>query len=172
MLPAIDRRLKFMNKGEFATHRVIITDGGVYDNHGVSCMLPGRSNEFSTNALPVDFVIACDAGAGIPTGARRPYFWPARMMATITTIHRRTQTMSQNLLHRMAANDEIQGFIMPFLGQDDSKLPYRPGDFVSREETFEYPTDFFPMSKKNIDKLAKRGEQLTSVLIDAYAPRL
>lgn len=172
MLPAIDRRLEFIHEGKRTTHRAIITDGGVYDNHGVSCMLPGRSSEFSTNALPVDFVIACDAGAGIPTGARRPYFWPSRMLATITTIHRRTQTMSQNLLHRMAANGEIQGFIMPYLGQNDSKLPYRPGDLVSREETFEYPTDFFPMSKKNIDKLAKRGEQLTSVLIDAYAPNL
>lgn len=172
MLPAIDRRLKFTRKDENVTQRAIITDGGVYDNHGVSCMLPGRSREFSINALPVDFVIACDAGAGIPTGARRPYFWPARMVATITTIHRRTQTMSQNLLHRMAANGEIQGFIMPYLGQNDSKLPYRPGDLVSREETFEYPTDFFPMSKKDIDKIAKRGEQLTSVLIDAYAPNL
>jgi NTE family protein len=172
MLPTIDRRLEFTHKGKRATHRAIITDGGVYDNHGVSCMLPGRSSEFSTNALPIDFVIACDAGAGIPTGSRRPYFWPARMTATITTIHRRTQTMSQNLLHRMAANGEIQGFIMPYLGQNDSKLPYQPGDLVRREETFEYPTDFFPMSKKNIDKLAKRGEQLTSVLIDAYAPNL
>jgi NTE family protein len=171
-LPAIDRRLEFTNKGERATQRVIITDGGVYDNHGVSCMLPGRSSEFSTNALSVDFVIACDAGAGIPTGARRPYFWPARMMATITTIHRRTQTMSQNLLHRMAANGEILGFVMPFLGQNDGNLPYRPGDLVTREETFDYPTDFFPMSRKNMDKLAKRGEQLTSVLIDAYGPHL
>ena len=172
MLPAIDRRLEFELKGVLSTHRAIITDGGVYDNHGVSCMLPGRSSDFSTNALPVDFVIACDAGAGIPTGVRRPYFWPARMLATITTIHRRTQTMSQNLLHRMAASREIQGFIMPFLGQNDANLPYRPGDLVTRAETFDYPTDFFPMSKTNIEKLAKRGEQLTAVLIDAYAPHL
>lgn len=172
LLPAIDRRLTFTNKGEHRTHRVIITDGGVYDNHGISCMLPGRSSEFSTNALPVDFIIACDAGAGMPAGARRPYFWPARMLATITTIHRRTQTMSQNLLHRMAAAGEIQGFVMPFLGQNDSNLPYRPGDLVTRENTFDYPTDFFPMSKENIGKLSMRGEQLTGVLVDAYAPHL
>jgi NTE family protein len=172
LLPAIDRRLEFINQGERSTHRAVITDGGVYDNHGVSCMLPGRSSEFSTNALPVDFIIACDAGAGIPTGARRPYFWPARMLATMLTIHRRTQTMSQNLLHRMAANGEIQGFVMPFLGQDDSRLPYRPGDLVTREETFDYPTDFSPMLDRDIRRLGKRGEQLTAVLIEAYASHL
>jgi NTE family protein len=37
-------------------------------------MLPGRLSEFSTNALPVDFIIACDAGAHMPRGTARPYF--------------------------------------------------------------------------------------------------
>ena len=94
------------------------------------------------------------------------------MLATMLTIHRRTQTMSQNLLHRMAANGEIQGFVMPFLGQEDSRLPYRPGDLVTREETFDYPTDFSPMSDRDIRRLGKRGEQLTAVLIEAYASHL
>jgi NTE family protein len=171
-LPSLDKRLLFENKGVRATHRVIITDGGVYDNLGISCMLPGRSSEFSTNAYPVDFIIACDAGQGTPSGARRPYFWGARMLATILTIHRRTQTMSQNLLHRMAASGEIKGFVMPFLGQIDSRLPVRPPDLISREDTVDYPTDFNPMSRANIRKLSARGEQLTNVLLDVYAPNI
>lgn len=171
-LPALDRRLEFQNKGARSVQRAIITDGGVYDNFGITCMLPGRSSEFSTNALPVDFIIACDAGAGMPTGARRPYFWATRMMATIVTIHRRTQTLMQNLLHRMAANEEIDGFVMPYLGQNDANLPFRPADLVTRAETFDYPTDFNPMSKDNIRKLTQRGEQLTRLLLDAYAPHL
>lgn len=172
LLPAIDRRLEFDKKGVKSIHRVILTDGGVYDNFGISCMLPGRLSEFSTNALPMDFIIACDAGSHMPAGAARPYFWGTRMMATLTTIHRRTQTMSQNLLHRLTSSGELQGFVMPYLGQNDANLPYRPGDFVTREETCEYPTDFNPMSKANIRKVSARGEQLTNVLIEAYAKHL
>jgi NTE family protein len=172
LLPAIDRRLEFESKDGVSVQRAIITDGGVYDNFGITCMLPGRLSEFSTNALPMEFIIACDAGAGMPTGARRPYFWPSRMLATTLTIHRRTQTLMQNLLHRMAASGEIQGFLLPYLGQVDTRLPARPADLVTRDETFDYPTDFNPMSSANIQKLSKRGEQLTRCLLDAYAPHL
>lgn len=172
LLPALDQYLTFTKNSVETKHRVIITDGGVYDNLGVSCMLPGRSSEFSTNAVPVDFVIACDAGQGMPSGARRPTFWMSRMLATVLTLHRRTQTITQNLLHRMAASGEIQGFLMPYLGQQDSALPVRPPDLVARDQVFDYPTDFNPMSKSNIDRLSKRGEQLTRSLVDTYAPGL
>lgn len=171
-LPALDHYLTFTKNGDETKHRVIITDGGVYDNLGVSCMLPGRSSEFSTNVFPVDFIIACDAGQGVPSGARRPVFWMSRMLATVITIHRRTQTLTQNLLHRMAANGEIQGFLMPYLGQRDSALPARPADLVSRDQVVDYPTNFNPMTKRNIDILSKRGEQLTRCLVDSYAPKL
>lgn len=171
-LPALDHYLAFTKNGVEAKHRVIITDGGVYDNLGVTCMLPGRSSKFSTNALPVDFIIACDAGQGMPSGARRPTFWMSRMLATVITIHRRTQTMTQNLLHRMAASGEIQGFLMPYLGQRDSALPIQPVDLVGRDQVVDYPTNFNPMTKESIDNLSKRGEQLTRCLVDAYAPEL
>lgn len=171
-LPALDHYLTFTKGGIETKHRAIITDGGVYDNLGVSCMLPGRSSEFSTNAFPVDFIIACDAGQGIPSGARRPTFWMSRMVATVMTIHRRTQTMTQNLLHRMTVSGEIHGFVMPYLGQRDSALPVLPPDLVSRDQVVDYPTNLNPMSKANIDKLSKRGEQLTRCLVEAYAPEL
>ena len=171
-LPALDHYLMFTKNGVETEHRVIITDGGVHDNLGVSCMLPERSWEFSSNAFSVDFIIACDAGQGMPSGARRPTFWTSRMLATVITIHRRTQTMAQSLLHRMAASGEINGFLMPYLGQQDSALPVRPADLVSRDQVVDYPTNFNPMSKENIDKLSKRGEQLTCCLVDTYAPKL
>lgn len=171
-LPALDHYLAFTKNGVEAKHRVIITDGGVYDNLGVSCMLPGRSSEFSTNAFPVDFIIACDAGQGMPSGARRPTFWMSRMLATVITIHRRTQTMTQNMLHQMSASGEIKGFLMPYLGQRDSALPVRPADLVSRDQVVDYPTNFNPMSKENIDRISKRGEQLTRCLVETYAPEL
>ena len=72
----------------------------------------------------------------------------------------------------MAANGEIQGFLMPYLGQQDSALPVLPVDLVSRDQVVDYPTNFNPMSTGNIDKLSKRGEQLTRCLIETYAPEL
>jgi NTE family protein len=94
------------------------------------------------------------------------------MLATTLTIHRRTQSLMQNLLHRLEANGEIQGFLLPYLGQIDTRLPARPADLVTREQTFDYPTDFSPMSQMNIQRLSLRGEQLTRCLIGAYAPHL
>jgi NTE family protein len=122
--------------------------------------------------FPVDFIIACDAGTGIPSGARRPYFMGTRMLATTMTIHRRTQTLMQNLLHRMAASGEIDGFLLPYLGMQDERLPVRPTDLVTREEVADYPTDFSPMTALDIEKLSQRGEQLTRCLLDAYATHL
>ncbi|WP_010335506.1 patatin-like phospholipase family protein [Sphingobium yanoikuyae] len=172
LLPSFDLDLEFRGRGAVERHRVIVTDGGVYDNLGISCMLPGRSSEFSTNAHTVDFIISCDAGQGIPSGDARPYSWAGRMLATVNTIHRRTHTQAYDLLHRMAANREIGGFLLPYLGQIDARLPHRPDDLVPREAVMDYPTDFSPMSADDIDRLSRRGEQLTAVLLDHYAPHL
>ncbi len=80
--------------------------------------------------------------------------------------------MTPNMLHRMSASGEIQGFLMPYLGQRDGALPVRPADLVSRDQVVEYPTNFNPMSKGNIDRISKRGEQLTRCLVETYAPEL
>jgi len=171
-LPAFDQTLRFRKNGEEREHRVIITDGGVYDNLGITCLLPDRSADWSTNAHPVDFIIACDAGPGMPTGSDRPYFWGSRMLATINTIHRRTHSLSYNLLHRMARTGELRGFLLPYLGQIDERLPYCPADLIPRSATFDYPTNFSPMPQSAIDALSLRGEQLTRLLLDHHAPAL
>ncbi|HEX2653153.1 MAG TPA: patatin-like phospholipase family protein [Xanthobacteraceae bacterium] len=171
-LPALDQTMTFTRNGVEAQHRVLITDGGVYDNLGVFCMEPGRPTEFTSNGFLVDFIIACDAGQGTPSGGGKSYFWPSRMLATIHTIHRRTQTLTLNQLHRWAGNGDIAGFLLPYLGQIDGRLPYRPADLVRREDTFSYPTNFSSMTSANLALLSRRGEQLTNLLIDAYAPHL
>lgn len=172
LLPAFDEHLTFNNHGKKTKHRVMITDGGVYDNLGISCLMPGRKAEHSSNTFQVDFIIACDAGQGIPRGTTKPYLWGSRMVATINTIHRRTQTLSYNLLHHMAASGDIKGFLLPYLGQIDEKLPYCPPDLVPREKIFDYPTDFSPMPEDCIQGLTLRGEQLTRILLSSYAPSL
>ena len=172
LLPALDLELEFELRGKAVSHRVILTDGGVYDNLGVSCMLPGKSGEFSTNAHPVDFLIACDAGPGMPGGAARPFGWATRMLSSVETMHRRSQTQMYDLLHRMASNGEFEGFLLPYLGQIDARLPLQPPDLVPRDAVIGYPTDFSPMSGANIELLAGRGEQLTRLLIEQHAPHL
>lgn len=172
MLPCLDLELEFRDREQLYRHRVMITDGGVYDNLGISCMLPGRSDAFNTNANPVDFIVSCDAGQGLPSGAARPYSWASRMLVTVNTIHRRTQTQAYDLLHRLRANREITGFLLPYLGQIDAKLPDRPPDLVPREAVMGYPTDFSPMSSANLALLSGRGERLTRLLLEHYAPEL
>lgn len=172
LLPALDLMLEFERCGQTGMHRVILTDGGVYDNLGISCMLPGKSGKYSTNAHPMDFIIVCDAGHGTPDGTARPFGWATRMLETINTMHRRSHTQMYDLLHRMAANKEIEGFLLPYLGQVDDRLPNQPPNLIPRESVIDYPTDFSPMSDPNIELLAGRGEQLTRLLIEHYAPHL
>jgi hypothetical protein len=45
------------------------------------------------------------------------------------------------------------------------KLSRRPNDLVRREEVRNYLTDFAPMSAKDLELLAKRGEQLTHIVM-------
>jgi NTE family protein len=61
---------------------------------------------------------------------------------------------------------------MVYLGQDDNRLPVKPPDLVARSAVRNYPTDFSPMSDKNIELLTTRGEQLTRLLLDHYAAQL
>jgi len=43
---------------------------------------------------------------------------------------------------------------------------------VRREDVFDYPTDFAAMRGGEIEKLARRGEELTRLLIVEYCPEL
>lgn len=170
LLPSFDERQSFRKNGSTAINRVIITDGGVYDNLGISCLLPGRDPNYSSSVFDVNYIISCDAGAGLPSGRMKPYTWTSRMRTTISSIHRRTHTLSYDLLHRLKASGDLKGFLLPYLGQQDTKLPYKPPDLIPRNDTYDYPTDFSPMSQKNIALLSKRGEQLTHLLIEQHNP--
>ncbi len=172
LLPALDEELTFRKNDSVTKARVIITDGGIYDNLGITCLLPGRDASYSTNVFDVDYIICCDAGVGVPQGSSRPYFWGGRMYASISAMHRRTHAMSYDLLHRLTRDGELKGFILPYLGQQDSCLPEKPADFVSKEQVSNYPTDFSPMSATDMQLLGKRGEQLTTILLNHYLPDL
>ena len=173
LLPALDEVATFTERsGAKHERRVLLTDGGVYDNLGVTCLEPGSANEFSYNRFTPEYIICCDAGQGIFQDYPIPYLWGARMVRAFESVFRKAQNATQNRLHSFTAADRIKGFVLAYLGQIDDRVPCAPCDLVMREEVFEYPTDFGAMHADDIDRLAKRGEQLTRALIAYYCPEL
>lgn len=172
LLPAFDQILEFERQGEVQTKRVLISDGGVYENLGISCLLPDRNPKYATNVLNCDFIICCDAGHGQPSGEDLPYHWAGRMSAAVNSIFRRATNQGYGTLHSLAEAGKIKGFVLPYLGQQDTRLPFQPSDLVTRDQVISYPTDFSPMTTDNIELLSKRGEQMTRILIDHYHPGL
>jgi NTE family protein len=166
-LPAFDEVHRFQKKGKTSEHRVLLTDGGVYDNLGLGVFWPGRSPEVSLNVVKVESIICCTAGYGLKLDEPHS-FLPARLMSAVGTIFERTQNHSMARLHEMKDAGVIKSFILPHLGQQDSSLPDRPVDLVPREEVHAYPTDFNGMSGHWIDRLSLRGEQLTKLLARHY----
>ena len=172
LLPALDRRWRFRTReGQVVSERVALTDGGVYDNLGTTSLEPGRTEQFSSNVYPVDFIIACDAGRGLldPT---IPFGAGSRLARSFTATFRKAQDATRARLHAQVEHGQLTGFVMPYLGQRDKRLPHRPPDLVGREQVVDYPTDFAAMSEETIALLAGRGEQLTRILLHHWLPQL
>lgn len=174
LLPAIDRYFNFnpLRGGETAKKRVILTDGGVYDNLGVTCMEPGRHPDFSTNVYSPEYIICCDAGPGQFDETPQPYGWATRMARSFETTFRQVQHGAQTRLHQWNEHGALKGFVYAYLGQQDDRLPMTPTGFIARDRVVSYPTDFSPMPLADINALSSRGEQLVNILLDKYFPDL
>jgi NTE family protein len=170
-LPAFDETLTFEKDGALKNSRVILTDGGIYDNLGLGCLWPDRSPDVSLNVIPVDTIICCSAGNGLRQDPPSQFIF-ARMLSVFSAIFDRAQNASMHRLHEAQRNGQIKGFVFPYLGQQDRQLPNPPADLVRREEAHAYPTDFNAMPEEWIDRLSLRGEQLTLCLARAYIPDL
>jgi NTE family protein len=170
-LPAFDETLTFEKSGELKATRVILTDGGVYDNLGLGCLWPDRSRDVSLNVIPVDTIICCSAGYGLRQDPPSQFIF-ARMLSVFSAVFERVQNASIHRLHEAQRCGQIKSFIFPYLGQLDRQLPNPPNDLVRREEAHSYPTDFNAMPDEWIERLSLRGEQLTLCLARAYIPHL
>jgi NTE family protein len=96
----------------------------------------------------------------------------ARLKSAFATIHDRAQNAATKRLFDLKAHGQLATVVMPYLGQDDSRLKFRTSDLVTREDAYAYPTDFSAMSAAWIERLSRRGEQLTRALVAEYAPHL
>jgi NTE family protein len=167
-LPAFDRRWKFCLNGVETEKRVVLTDGGIYDNLGVQTLEPGRDSRFSLHNFPCENLVVCNAGLGQESGDAIPMGFLSRVQRSFEIIHRRVQDSTMKRLHHLKSSGLIRGFAMPYLGQQDAALPVKIEALIPREDVVEYPTDFAAMPTEWIEKLSGRGEQLTRALVKEY----
>jgi NTE family protein len=170
-LPAFDETLTFEKDGALKNSRVILTDGGIYDNLGLGCLWPDRSTDVSLNVVPSETIICCSAGYGLRQDPPSQFLF-ARMFSVFSTVFDRAQNAAMHRLHEAQRTGRIKHFIFPYLGQLDRALPNPPANLVHREEAHAYPTNFNAMPDEWIERLSLRGEQLTLCLARAYIPDL
>lgn len=173
-LPALDVRWDFVDReGQVIAERILLTDGGVFDNLGTSCLEPDRDPTYSTNVHPVDYIISADAGQGVMDANRYPLWWASRMRRSFESVYRKVQDTGKRLVYRHADLGNLEGFVLPFLGQNDNQLrAIVPPDLVRRDDVIGYPTNFAKMSDDDIEQISRRGEQLTRMMIEAHAPEI
>ena len=172
LLPQLNRTYTFTRTdGTQHTRTMLMTDGGVYDNLGLSPLLPGRSLAHTSHVHDLEYLIAVDAGAG-RNAPPAPNFWLGRIRRTFDIVHTRSQDALRARVHDVSASADIKGFVHCYLGMRDANLPVPVPDLVDRQTVMSYPTNFATMSPGDLDALTTRAEQLTRVLIDSYCPAL
>jgi len=168
LLPPLIEKFGFERAGYVVTEKVVLTDGGVFDNLGVTVLEPGRDSGISINSFPSTHIISLNAGPGQMSGDTSPFWLLSRVKQSFETVHRKVQDSAYSRLHSYVENGKLKGFGMVYLGQIDGRLPYVPTDLVRREAVRDYPTNFSPMAQNDLDMLALRGEQLTHIIVDRY----
>jgi len=172
LLPTLDRRFTFTGRdGASRTERVMLSDGGIYDNLGLSVLQPGRSLHHTDHVYDLTHVISCDAGRG-PLSHRSPGSWWRRNARAFEIVHAQAQNHGRGRLHEWSSSGALQGFVMAYLGQRDNLLPSPPADLVPAGAVVGYPTNFAAMSASDFTALTTRGEQLIRALLPHYCPEL
>jgi NTE family protein len=172
LLPALDMVLEFNRRdASVRSDRVTLTDGGVYDNLGLSPLWPDRDSTISVDIPQATIIIACRAGYGLRFG--QPSLWlMSRLVASFYTSLDRSQNAALKRLFELKKAGVLKAIVLPYLGQADDRMVNAPADLVRREEVAGYPTNFSPMSEDWIDRLVKRGEQVTMAVLKEHNPEL
>jgi predicted acylesterase/phospholipase RssA len=172
LLPHLRRAYAFAKRdGTQVRRSLLMTDGGVYDNLGLTPLLSRRSVAHTSHVYDLDYIIAVDAGQGRAVRTA-PNFMLGRLSRSFQIAYNRAQDGSRARLNQYAEEGTIRGFIHAYLATRDERLPLPLADLVPREAVASYPTDFASMTPENLHLLATRGEQLTRLLIEYYCPEL
>ncbi|OXR47126.1 hypothetical protein B7C42_00248 [Nocardia cerradoensis] len=172
LLPAITRTYNFKYRdGSPHEKTVTMTDGGVYDNLGLSPLLPGRSHQHTSHVYELDYLIVSDAGRGTSHRVAAS-FMLRRLAQSFDITHRKTQDAARSRIHLTGEARQVSGFVHSYLGMNDSNLPLPVSDLIPRSSVNDYPTNFAKMASQDLAKLSTRGEQLTRSLLSFYCPNL
>lgn len=172
LLPALDNDYTFnKSDGSARIERVTLTDGGVYDNMGLAPLWPDRDPSVSVAIPKPNIIIACRAGYGLRFGMPTVTLF-GRMTASFYTTLDRAQNAALKRLYDLQDAGKLQAIVLPYLGQADNRLACAPPDLVKREKVDAYPTDFNAMSDRWIERLSKRGEQVTLAVLQEHHPEL
>ena len=170
-LPPFDWGRPFERNGKTKMRRVIVTDGGVFENLGVSVMEPERDVAISVIAYNPNIIIASDAGVGQFTGKTSPIGWRKRMAQVFAAVMRKVQDATKQRLHDHVKSGRLYGFVYVNMGQIDDRISLKPANWMDREEVIHYPTNFSAMSEENIRKISGRSEAITRALVTQYLLR-
>ena len=173
VFPPMTRQYKFQQLDGSITEpiSVAMTDGGVYDNLGLSPLFPGRSSAHTGHSYDLDYLIAVDAGIGRFTSRPARFFIP-RLVRSFKIIYGKTQDAGRARIHLSGQTSQINGFVHAYLGMKDEKLPAPVADLIPRSRVCGHPTNFAAMAYEDLVALSVRGEQLTRTLLHHYCPEL
>ncbi|USI93016.1 patatin-like phospholipase family protein [Rhodococcus pyridinivorans] len=172
LLPPVARTFTFTGRdGHTHEQQVVLTDGGVYENLGLSPLLPGRDRSFTSHVYDLDYLIVSDAGRG-KTLTESSHYFHKRLKRTFDITYEKSQDGGRSRLHEVGSSGQVRGIVHSYLAQRDDKLPVHLTDLVPRAAVVNYPTNFAGMSAHDLAAITIRGEQLTRVLLAHYCPEL
>jgi predicted acylesterase/phospholipase RssA len=171
LLPALVRSYTFQRSDSTVHQRTVsMTDGGVYDNLGITSLLPHRSKAHTSHVHDIDYLIAVDAGRGrIERAPARNLI--SRLSQTLEISHGRVQDSGRNQLHNVRSANGLSGYAHIYLGVRDSRIPPL-SDLVPRGAVESYPTNFAPVKTRSLQELTIRGEQVSRLLLAQHLPQL
>ncbi len=147
--PSLDTSYNFQDiEGVIRKQAVMLSDGGILDNLGISCLRKeGRADE-KYNTYDVDYIICCTAGQGEKKSV--PYWLIPRIIRTSEAINRKLLDFEYENLKRSAASGLIKGFILARFSNGGA----------CAEKIKNYPTNFCGLKPADIDLMVRSGQEV------------
>lgn len=123
MLPGLDVKylIQYTNE-EPHKQRFILSDGGIYDNLGISCFSTEKSDKSGYNKFYVKYVICCSAGHGLEDTYARPYWWPYRTVFAFKSIFRKFQDSGYASLFQLKKTASLHASLREITDEIKAKM--------------------------------------------------
>lgn len=176
LLPTMNRTYRFHREtgdGRARTHSrfLAMTDGGVYDNLGLSPLLPDSTDRYRYHRHDLDYLITADSSTG-QQDKKPARLIVGRVRQALEITHTKNQDAIRQRVHRAAQFQEIKGVAHAYLGLADDRLPSPIPGLVPRERVAHYGTNLSAMPRRDFLDITNRAEQLTRAQLAHSCPDL